>query len=811
MSSDQLSSQKELIFFAYQGQQGTQSDPNIGGIKKAIQTINAYHPKYKAVSWEEFRRTNSITKEVLANINECSIFVCDVTYFNHNVLFELGYALARNKKLLILLNKSIEGAEKLYKDSIFKDIRYSTAMTGKEIAEDIKQKNYNDNLLNQYTDSTLIAPCTNDIFYVQTKLKSQYLIDLWEYVELYRTEKNLNITTDNKSEISYRPIQFYFQNIIKSKGVLIHFLNDRIENHRAENATNSFLAGVACGLDRNVKLIAPAIFKAPLDYHDILYQYTDSNDLILDVDPWLNQLLQPSAERTTQIIPQEHEHELNLIKLGIGDDVAENEQDKLIYYFAENAAYNAAINMSKVIISGPKGSGKTAINIILHNHLKEDDNNLIVNIKPDPDELEENISIAELFKEASRKSFFYTVWKLIIFSRLLIFLSNKTQAKTTDQNSTEELNLLDFAKKNKDIVNLSFLALLKHVLRGGHTSHRSIEPNSLETLHRTFLSPLVLILNQYFKSKKSKYYRIIIIADNLDRTWDTDHRFDYQAEMINSLIDMSNKVRDELNLPGEMKLEIKNIIFLRTDILEYLRKYSNEKGKFRTLCHEINWGLYPNLLKTIIEKRFAFTLNLPEGHDPFEIWSKYFHFGNGDHPYNQIFNIIYKKPRDIIYFIRTLFVKAIDNGHRSILDADVVYAIKEYMYFVRDNLVDETIADCSEMNDLLYELTPYEGTLIGLAKFRNIAKKAKCAESRSDHLLKILIEKEFIQCYDENAESIIGLDVLMKNSASPIRRYFGNNRVIINSQLWRIIKLNILAPKYLPFITGKVNDISECK
>lgn len=44
-------------------------------------------------------------------IEQKDMFICDLTMLNHNVLFELGYAIARQKRIWILLNPSIEKSQ----------------------------------------------------------------------------------------------------------------------------------------------------------------------------------------------------------------------------------------------------------------------------------------------------------------------------------------------------------------------------------------------------------------------------------------------------------------------------------------------------------------------------------------------------------------------------------------------------------------------------------------------------------------------------------------------------------------------------
>ena len=101
-----MNKSKKLIFFAYKGKADGTADDNVSSIKSAILNYNQYQGEYNAKSWEDYKKTTSIDTEILQAIKDSEVFASDLSYFNHNVLFELGYACAKDKNILILLRKS---------------------------------------------------------------------------------------------------------------------------------------------------------------------------------------------------------------------------------------------------------------------------------------------------------------------------------------------------------------------------------------------------------------------------------------------------------------------------------------------------------------------------------------------------------------------------------------------------------------------------------------------------------------------------------------------------------------------------------
>ena len=67
-----------------------------------------------------------VIREILSAIDDADLFVCELTSPNPNVLFELGYAVARTKSIWILLDPSYPSAKTTYQEmKILTTIGYS--------------------------------------------------------------------------------------------------------------------------------------------------------------------------------------------------------------------------------------------------------------------------------------------------------------------------------------------------------------------------------------------------------------------------------------------------------------------------------------------------------------------------------------------------------------------------------------------------------------------------------------------------------------------------------------------------------------
>src|SRR5258705_11627302 len=104
---------KKTGFFAYPSQPLSSTVV----IKKAIEYINDSGYDVEVKGWEANSVTgHAIIKRVTDAIDEADVFLCDLTYQNENVLFELGYAIASSKPVWICIDKGVHDKEKFERE-----------------------------------------------------------------------------------------------------------------------------------------------------------------------------------------------------------------------------------------------------------------------------------------------------------------------------------------------------------------------------------------------------------------------------------------------------------------------------------------------------------------------------------------------------------------------------------------------------------------------------------------------------------------------------------------------------------------------
>jgi nucleoside 2-deoxyribosyltransferase len=95
------------IFIAYA------NTPSVIGqtIEKAI-TGNSNVTSWKALDiYGHF-----IAEKVIEGINGCNIFIADISVLNFNVTYEIGYAIGKKKRILLIKNTSLQETEPLIRE-----------------------------------------------------------------------------------------------------------------------------------------------------------------------------------------------------------------------------------------------------------------------------------------------------------------------------------------------------------------------------------------------------------------------------------------------------------------------------------------------------------------------------------------------------------------------------------------------------------------------------------------------------------------------------------------------------------------------
>lgn len=726
-------------FFAY---------PSIVSIaevaRETIKNING-SGIVQITSWEDLKTSGlTIIGSICEKIIDSDIFIADLTYLNPNVLFELGFAIAKNKKIVVFLDPSIEKSKNDYERFNLSTLGYlpysnSYTMVDRFFAEapfDDLEKTVLSEIDFQYTEKT------NGILYLKSSIDTQASIKLSQKIEKSKIKP---LVIDDPQEIRMQMHHWYIENSYKAFAVVGHLISDEHSGKELHNAKVAFAVGLGYGFNKKVIMLAHEPFICPLDYRHILKHHSTATECEKAIEPWLKEVeLLYIEEQKKEVAFIEKRKAIDDIKsIDIGDYIAEQESEKIHDYFIETAAYGEALKSRYTIFIGRKGCGKSAILYELEYELAQDPRDHTCVIKPISYELNGLIAILKSIEGSAEKGFLIeSLWKYLIYTEIAKSIYEIIKNKPIYYESTEyEQELLTLIDSNSEIFLNDFSIRLEYVL--GRLQRISTDQKGAsqrlrvsEILHDSLIAKLRDALFSYFQHKD----KVVVLIDNLDKTWKHGDDIPYLAQFLLGLLSVANRIADDFRFKEKKHkaTEFSIVIFLRTDIFTYIYREARERDKIKYF--NISWE-DPEILWQVVEKRFTFSTGID---NPEVIWKRYFpDTVNGIETKKYIIDNILPRPRDILYFIKYALSNSISRKHERILEKDILDAQERYSQHAIDSLIVENGISVEDFEKILYEFVGMKSK-ITKKEIISIIDRSNISNVDVEILINLLCERCFL-------------------------------------------------------------------
>lgn len=350
----------------------------------------------------------------------------------------------------------------------------------------------------------------------------------------------------------------------------------------------------------------------------------------------------------------------DLSKIDLGKDEAEQDQ-RLKEYFLKTSNYENALAGIKTIVIGRKGSGKSAIFALMQVELEES-GALVIPITPDQyswSALKEYEEKGILPEQAHTNA-----WKLTLLSSVIWKLNENGLV-------SESSKLIEYYKYMKDAYVptsdkwfLNIVEKIKNILSGVKTQWVSFDFGKTGTV----ATPLkvteeikVLLRTEWPQGKQVR-----ILIDRLDDSWDASEK---SQQLIIGLL----KAANELNAIFDSNIIV--TVFLRSDIYDNL--FFDDQDKLRQYEETIYWNI--DDLKAVVCERVRVSLDI-KGTTNDEVWQNLFSqkvYRSQASAEKYIIDRTFKRPRDVISFVRFAIEEAVRNGHSVIEPTDTRLAEEE--------------------------------------------------------------------------------------------------------------------------------------
>lgn len=675
-------------------------------MRAAIDNINK-RKQVHVCSWEELKvGGKAIAREVCESIAKVDLLIADVTGLNPNVLFEIGFAIARRKRLWLLLDNSLSKND-FSELHTLSTVGYSAYTASADITSgffrDAPHTDLGADLLTNVIQPSLIPGQSSTLLYLKSQHETEASVQITKRLDLAPIKR----IADDPREAPSQTLLWYGQQVYAADAVVCHLTNPARQGARIRNARYALVAGMAYGLGKHLLMLSEADQLAPLDYRDILRSYQTATAAHRHLDSWLLPLEEAWRESAQSVL--NHRAHLRLATelkgLDLGEYIAEHEEERLVDgYFVETVAYREALSGTHTIFVGRKGTGKSANFLQLHAHLASDVRNILSVIKPVAYELESVIRVLSELADRDRKVYALEgLWKFLLYSDIANALAAKFSSKPLAAQTSGELSYLDFWESHKTILVGDFSARLERCLLqlegacGLNAQDRTTETyrqQVSQALHSSLLSEV----RKKFLEAIPRGTRVAIIVDNLDKAWDRQNDLASLAEFLLGLLGAANKVRSELKnaMPG---LELSLAVFLRADIFEKVQQVAREPDKIK---HTRLVWTDRELLYKLVAERFAAANS--DDVPPDALWKTFFcpvvqQVGIREF----LTSVIQPRPRDFLYLIKTAISTAINRGHARVEEDDVLEAYRAYSEFAAGILLIEDNSEDGVLEKVLYE------------------------------------------------------------------------------------------------------------
>ena len=668
---------------------------------------------------------------IIEKIDASPFVVADVTYLNLNVIYEIGYAIGRSRRVFLIRHRPTAGDKALANSAgIFDTLGYFEFST----VEDLSAR------LTAHIDEAALP--------ISWPLNRKSLIYTVDPPDRGTPEKILVSRVKKAGFYQYRSFNAEedlrlsatdaIQQVSQSSGIVLPLQGETTAGSDVHNIRVMFVAGLAAGMEKPLLIVSPHNFVVPLDVRDDTKPFKREEDIIEAVAQFSPAVVEYSArdELTGAETPT------RLQSLNVGDPRAENEMPTLSKYYLRTHEYERALAGEVNLVVGRKGSGKTALWISVRDKTRADRRNIVVDLKPEGYQLIKlKEDILEHLTEGAREHLITAFWEYLILLEVAYKLLEKDQSI---YRHNHELNGIytqlehvyrapdfssegDFAER---LSNLSSRLVNEYRSRFGSEDGQKLNANQVTQLLYTHdLRDLRRIVSEYLEHKKSVW----MLFDNLDRGWSTQGFDKLDAIVLRCLVDAGRKLEREMRRDEHV---FHCIVFVRNDVYDHLMRHSTDYGK--EMRATLDWS-DPDMLREMLRLRLVSSLKGAGDPEFFRLWRQIcVSHCAGEETSAYMIERSLMRPRNLIKIFSHCRGFATGFRRERIEEPDIAKGIKAYSDDILSELGRELSDVFPEARDLLYHFLDANSVLTK-AEILSLLASAGIADQRQERVLDFLL------------------------------------------------------------------------
>lgn len=612
-----------------------------------------------------------IPQRIKTLVDKSDTLLCDVTFPNLNVYYEIGYAIGGGCAIAPVVNVSFQDATRnVTQEGLFDVIGFETYENSSDLGGIFSR-----------------LPTTNLVdLYGRPVNHSQplFLID-----PLRKTDfRNSIVSSIKGSKVYYRsydPVESprfsviaMIAEVTASSGTIIPFLGSNVDDAPRHNLRAAFLAGLSHGLGRETLLIQQDTSGSPipLDFRDDVITARNEDAITTAVSQFSKGALIAIQGLSTH---RNKPKRSDLQRISLGASAAENEFRTLENYFVETSEYVRTLRGELGIVAGRKGSGKTAIFFMVRDTTRVQKNFFVTDLKPESHQL--SLFRQELLKLVDMGVFDHTLaafWYFVFLSETLFTIRRSYEHRLRfDGNAVGALTEIDAALDRYEIVGQGdFTArinrLSRHLLQeitALRSTGQALNPERLTNIvFRGGVNQIKAVIAKYTDNKST----LLVLFDNIDKGWPANGVQPFDIRMVRLMVETLDKIRRDF---AGIDREFASVVFLRNDIYELLVEDTPDRGKGGQI--RIDWTDRAKLRQVIFRRLQSSQNNTTASFQ--ELWHRTFCPTVGDRDsFEYCVDHCLMRPRFLINIVESSLANAINRGNERVLESDIVDAVRQH-------------------------------------------------------------------------------------------------------------------------------------
>lgn len=679
-------------FVAYTARDHVLAATVASGVSKANSRTKLirYHP------WEvNDIAGHPIISPVLEGINSSTFIVADITYLNPNVVYEIGFAIGKQKRVFLVRHRGDVGDKSIAQAAgIFDTLGYEEYEDDEELAH--RLANYID---------TSPQPLTAGL----DRLAPVYVIEPPERTGI----ATLMVSRLKKARYRYRRFDpsedarlsatDAIRQVSVSSGVLAAILPETTDEGLIHNVRALFVIGLADGMAKPRLLLAHNSLTLPIDVRDSAKRFGFPSDITEHIAEFSLEITEYSQSESPIAIPAVNPLQL----MSIGDPTAENEMTTLGSYFLATDHYNRAVRGEVNLVVGRKGTGKTALWIQVRDKIRSDKRNVVVDLKPEGYQLlklKEDM-LAHLTQGASQH-LLTAFWEYLLLLEVAYKLLEKDKGTYKYNHEIREIYLaLDRAYHVESFstegdFSERLLALSQRIAQEYVRQYGAVDATKLtsEEVIRLVYGHDIRDLRDQIARYLTHKASVWILFDNLDKGWSTQGVDVVDATVLRCLIDAGRKLERDMRKSGN---SFHCIVFIRNDVYEYVMRQSSDYGK--EMRATLDWT-DPDMLRAMLRLRLLSALDEERADVSFEqLWPNFCvsHY-RGYETSAYIVDRSLMRPRNVLKIFSHSRGFAANLSHSKITESDLEKGVRAYSQDLLIELDHELTDVFPAAQDLLY-------------------------------------------------------------------------------------------------------------